>query len=38
MICCKMAARMMGMLRVGMRKTKALTVEMETVMLIGNGI
>jgi hypothetical protein len=38
MICCGMAIRRMGMLRVCRRKIKALTVKMETVMLIGKGI
>jgi hypothetical protein len=36
-IFCRMAARRMGMLRVGMREVKALTVEMKTLMLIGKG-
>jgi hypothetical protein len=38
MICCRMAGRRMGMLRVSMRKMKALAVKMETVMLISKGI
>jgi hypothetical protein len=35
MICCGMALKEMGMLGVSVRKGKALTVKMETVMLIG---
>jgi len=35
MICCGMAVKKTGMLRVRMRKMKALTVKMETVTLIG---
>jgi hypothetical protein len=37
MICCGMAMKRMEMLRVGVRKVKALTVIMETVTLIGKG-
>ena len=37
MICCGMAVKRMGMLGVGVRKVKALTVKMETVTLIGTG-
>ena len=33
--CCGMAVKRMGMLGVGVRKMKALTVKMETVTLIG---
>jgi hypothetical protein len=35
MICCGMTVQMMGMLEVSVRKTKAWTVKMETVTLIG---
>jgi hypothetical protein len=35
MICCGMAVKKMGMLRVRTRKMKALTVKMETVTMIG---
>ena len=35
MICCGMAVKRMGMLRVRMRKKKALTVKMERVTLVG---
>jgi hypothetical protein len=38
MICCGMAVKNMGMLGVSVRKMKALTVKMETVTLIGEGI
>jgi hypothetical protein len=37
MVCCGMAVKRMGMLGVSVRKTKALTVKMETVTLIGKG-
>jgi hypothetical protein len=37
MICCGMAVKRMGMLGVSVRKMKALTVEVETVTLIGKG-
>jgi len=37
MICCGMAVKRMGMLRVSVRKMKALTVKIETVTLIGRG-
>ena len=37
MICCGMAVKRMGMLEVSVRKTKELTVKMETVTLIGKG-
>jgi hypothetical protein len=37
MICCGMKVKMMGMLRVSVRKMKVLTVKMETVTLIGKG-
>ena len=37
MICCGMTVKRMGMLRVSIRKMKALTVKMETVTLIGEG-
>ena len=37
MICCGMAAKGLGMLGVSVRKMKTLTVEMETVALIGKG-
>jgi hypothetical protein len=37
MICYGMAAKRLGMLEVSARKMKALTVEMETVTLIGKG-
>jgi hypothetical protein len=36
-ICCGMAVKRMGMLRVRMRKMKALTVKMEKVTLIDMG-
>jgi hypothetical protein len=36
-ICCGMAVKRLGMLGVNVRKMKALTVEMETVILIGEG-
>ena len=35
MICCGIAVKRMGMLGVGGRKMKALTVKMETVTLVG---
>jgi len=34
---CGMAEKRMGMLRVSVKKMKALTVKMETVTLIGKG-
>ena len=34
-ICCGMAVKRLGMLRVSVRKLKALTVKVETVTLIG---
>ena len=34
-ICCGMAVKRMAMLRVRIRKMKALTVKMETVTLVG---
>jgi hypothetical protein len=37
MICCAMAVMRLGMLGVSVRKTKALTVKVETVTLIGKG-
>jgi hypothetical protein len=37
MICCGMVVKRMEMLRVSVRKMKALTVKMETVILIGEG-
>jgi hypothetical protein len=37
MICCGMAGKRLGILGVGVRKVKALTVKMETVTLFGNG-
>lgn len=37
MICCGMAVKRIGMLRVNVRKMKALNVEMETVTLIDKG-
>jgi hypothetical protein len=37
MICCGMTVKWMGMLGVSMRKMQALTVKMETVILIGKG-
>jgi len=37
MMCCRMARERMGMLGVGVRKVKSLTVKMETVTLIGKG-
>ena len=38
MICCGMAVRRMGMLGVDVRKMKALSVKMETVTPIAEGI
>jgi hypothetical protein len=35
MICCGVAEKRMGILRVSAKKMKALTVKMETVTLIG---
>jgi len=35
MMCCGIAVKRMGMLGVSVRKTKALTVKMELVTLIG---
>jgi hypothetical protein len=37
MICCGMAVKGLGMLTVSVRKMKALTVKIETVMLIDSG-
>jgi len=37
MMCHGMAVKRMGMLGVGVRKMKALTMKMETVALIGKG-
>jgi hypothetical protein len=37
MICCGGAEKRMGILRVSVRKMKALTVKAETVTLIGRG-
>ena len=37
MICCRKAAKRMGMLGVSVRKMKALTVKMETMPVIGKG-
>jgi hypothetical protein len=37
MICCGMAVKRMGMLRVSVRKIMVLTVKMETVTPIGKG-
>jgi hypothetical protein len=37
MICCGIAVKRMGMLGVSVRKMKALTVKMVTVILIGKG-
>jgi len=37
MICCGMAVKRMGMLRVSVRRMKAMTMKMETVPLIGKG-
>jgi len=36
-VCCRMAVKRMGMLGVGVRKIKTLTVQMEIVTLIGKG-
>ena len=36
-ICCAMAVKRLGMFGVSVRKTKALTVNGETVTLIGKG-
>ena len=36
-ICCGMAGKRMGMLGVGVRNMKALTVNMDTVTLIDEG-
>jgi len=36
-ICCGMAVKRMGMLGVSVRKMKTLTMQVETVMLIGNS-
>jgi hypothetical protein len=35
MVCCGMAVKRMGMLAASAKKMKALTVKMETVILIG---
>jgi hypothetical protein len=37
MICCRMAVKRKGMLGVGVRTMKALTLKVETVILIGKG-
>jgi len=37
MICCGMAMKMLGMLGVSVRKMKALSVKIKTVILIGKG-
>jgi len=37
MICCGMAVKRMGMLRVSVMRMKAMTMKMETVTLIGKG-
>jgi len=37
MICCGMVVNRMGMLEEGVRKMKALTVQMESVTLSGKG-
>ena len=37
MKCCGMAVKRMGMLKVSVRKMKALTVKMETVTMTGQG-
>jgi hypothetical protein len=37
MICCGMAAKRLGMLGVKVRKIKALSVNMKTVALTGDG-
>ena len=37
MICCGVAMKRMGLLGVSVRKMKGLTVEMETVTVIGKG-
>jgi len=37
MICCGEAEKRMGILRVSVKKMKALTVKMETVTVTGNG-
>jgi hypothetical protein len=37
MVCSGMVVKRMGMIRVSVRKTKALTVNMEKVILIGEG-
>jgi len=37
MICCGMTVKRIGMVGVSVRKMKALTVKMETVILIGKG-
>jgi hypothetical protein len=36
-ICCGMAVKRMGKLGVSVRKMKTLTVQVETVMLMGNS-
>ena len=36
-ICCGMVVKRMGVLRVGVREMKAVTVKMETVTLAGKG-
>jgi hypothetical protein len=37
MICCGMAVKRLGMLGMSVREVKTLTVQMETVTLIGKG-
>jgi hypothetical protein len=37
-ICCGMAVKRMGMLRVSVRRMKAMIVKTETVTLIGKGL
>jgi len=37
MVCCAMAVKRMGLLRVSVRKMKALTVKMEAVTLVDKG-
>jgi hypothetical protein len=37
LICCRMAAKKIGMLGVSVRQIKALTVQIETMKLVGKG-
>jgi hypothetical protein len=37
LICCRMAVKRLGMIKVSVRKMRALPVKMETVTLIGKG-